>query len=417
MTASIATLSGPAFDVERIRADFPILAREVHGKPLIYVDNAATTQKPQVVIDRIDAYYAHENANIHRGVHSLSAEATAAYEAARETVARFVNARAANEIVFTRGTTEAINLVAQSYARPRLGPDDEILITALEHHSNIVPWQMVCQQTGARLVVAPIDDRGEVVVEEYLARLSPRTRLVAIAHLSNALGTINPLEALIAPARAAGAAVLVDGAQAVVHAPVDVQALDCDFYAFSGHKAFGPTGVGALYGRAELLEAMPPWQGGGDMIKVVSFEGSEYNDIPYKFEAGTPNIAGGLGLAAALDYFTALDLAAVMAHEHALLEAATARARAVPGLRIYGEARHKAAVLSFDIDGAHPQDLGTLLDHHGIAIRTGHHCAMPVMQRFGIAGTARVSFALYNTQEEVERIFDALERVRTMLVE
>ncbi|MGE0486634.1 MAG: SufS family cysteine desulfurase [Gammaproteobacteria bacterium] len=417
MNASIATVASAGFDVARIRADFPILAREVHGKPLVYVDNAATTQKPRAVIERIEAYYAHENANIHRGVHTLSAEATAAYEAARETVARFLNAGDAREVVFTRGTTEAINLVAQSYARPRLVAGDEILITALEHHSNIVPWQMVCEQTGARLVVAPIDDRGEVIVEEFLARLSARTRLVAIAHVSNALGTVMPLDTLIGPAHAAGAVVLVDGAQAAVHAPLDVQTLGCDFYAFSGHKAFGPTGVGVLYGRAELLETMPPWQGGGDMIKVVSFEGSEYNDIPYKFEAGTPNIAGGLGLAAALDYFTALDLDAVMAHEDALLQAATARALAVPGLRIYGEAAHKAAVLSFDIAGAHPQDLGTLLDHHGIAIRTGHHCAMPVMQRFGIAGTARVSFALYNTLDEVGRIFDALERVRAMLVD
>jgi cysteine desulfurase/selenocysteine lyase len=417
MNASIATVAAAGFDAERVRADFPILAREVHGKPLIYVDNAATTQKPRAVIERIEAYYAHENANIHRGVHSLSAEATAAYEAARETVARFMNADDAREVIFTRGTTEAINLVAQSYARPRLVAGDEILITALEHHSNIVPWQMVCEQTGARLVVAPIDDRGEVIVEEFLARLSARTRIVAVAHVSNALGTVVPLDALIAPARAAGAVVLVDGAQGAVHAPLDVQALGCDFYAFSGHKTFGPTGVGVLYGRAELLEAMPPWQGGGDMIKVVSFAGSEYNDIPYKFEAGTPNIAGGLGLAAALDYFAALDLDAVLAHEHALLQAATARARAVPGLRIYGEATHKAAVLSFDIAGAHPQDIGTLLDHHGIAIRTGHHCAMPVMERFGLAGTARVSFALYNTLDEVERIFDALERVRAMLVD
>jgi len=415
MNANVAV--APELDLVRIRADFPILAREIKGKPLVYVDNAATTQKPRQVIDRLTHYYTYENANIHRGVHTLSGEATAAYEDARRCVQHFINAADEREIVFTRGTTEAVNLVAQSWARPQLGPGDEILITALEHHSNIVPWQMVCEQTGARLVVAPIDDDGALLMDEFAALLNERTRLVAAVHVSNALGTVNPVAEIVRLAHAVGAVVLLDGAQASVHEPLDMQALGCDFYAFSGHKAFGPTGVGVLYGRAALLEAMPPWQGGGDMIKVVRFSHSEYNDIPYKFEAGTPNIAGGLGLAAALEYFSSLDFAAVQRHEHALLEAATARALAVPGLRIIGSAAHKVAVLSFCIEGVHPQDLGTLLDHHGIAIRTGHHCAMPVMERFGVPGTARVSFALYNTLEEVEQVFDALEKVRTMLVD
>ncbi len=405
------------FVVEEVRKDFPILDRRVNGKPLVYVDNAATTQKPRVVIERLSRYYEFENANIHRGVHTLSAEGTAAYEAARVTVQRFLNAAQPDEIVFTRGTTEAINLVAQSYARPRLSPGDEVLITELEHHSNIVPWQMVCEQTGARLVVAPIDDRGELDIEAFDALLSAHTRIVAVAHISNALGTINPVRTLVRHAHDAGAVVFVDGAQASLHAALDVQALGCDFYAFSGHKALGPTGVGALYGRAELLDAMPPWQGGGDMIKVVSFKKTEYNVIPYKFEAGTPNIAGGLGLATALEYYSALDLDQILTHEQALLEAATTRARAVPGLQIIGEARDKAAVLSFNIAGIHPQDLGTLLDHHGVAIRTGHHCAMPVMERFGVPGTARVSFALYNTLAEVEFIFDAMEKVCSMLAD
>ena len=405
------------FVAEDIRKDFPILERRVNDKPLVYVDNAATTQKPRAVIERVRRYYEFENANIHRGVHTLSAEGTAAYEAARVTVQRFLNAAQPEEIVFTRGTTEAINLVAQSYARPRLQAGDEVLITELEHHSNIVPWQMVCEQTGARLVVAPIDERGELVIEAFDALLSARTRIVAVAHISNALGTINPVGTIVRHAHAAGAVVFVDGAQASLHAALDVQALGCDFYAFSGHKALGPTGVGVLYGRAELLDAMPPWQGGGDMIKVVSFKKTEYNVIPYKFEAGTPNIAGGLGLATALEYYGALDLEQVLAHEQALLQAATTRARAVPGLQIIGEARDKAAVLSFNIAGIHPQDLGTLLDHHGVAIRTGHHCAMPVMERFGVPGTARVSFALYNTLAEVEFIFDAMEKVCSMLVD
>lgn len=404
-------------DVARVRDDFPILTRHVNGKPLIYVDNAATTQKPRAVIERLERYYTRENANIHRGVHTLSAEATSAYESARETVRRFLGAARTEEIIFTRGTTEAINLVAQSYARPRLGPGDEVLVTELEHHSNIVPWQMVCAQTGARLVVVPIDERGAVDLARFEALLGPRTCIAAFAHVSNALGTVNPVAEMTRLARAAGAAVMIDGAQASIHEPVDVAALDCDFYAFSGHKALGPTGIGVLFGRSALLDAMPPWQGGGDMIKTVSFSGTEYNDLPYKFEAGTPHIAGAIGLAAALDYFDALDFEAVVAHEHALLAAATARAEAIPGLRIYGTAATKAAVLSFHIEGCHPQDLGTLLDHHGVAIRTGHHCAMPVMQHFGISGTARVSFALYNTLAEVDAVFDAVEQVRAMLVD
>ena len=402
--------------VAGIRADFPILSRQINGRPLIYVDNAATTQKPTVVIDRLRHYYEFENANIHRGVHTLSAEASAAHEAARTTVQHFIHARDAREIIFTRGTTEAINLVAQTYGRSRLKPDDEILVSELEHHANIVPWQMLCEQTGARLRVAPINGAGEIEIDRLEALLSARTRIVAIAHISNALGTINPIEQIIERAHAVGAVVLIDGAQSSIHCAIDVQAIGCDFFAFSGHKALGPTGIGVLYGRAELLEGMPPYQGGGDMIKVVRFEGTEYNDIPYRFEAGTPDIGGALALGAALDYFSALDLGAVQAHELELLSVATARARAVPGLRIVGEAAHKAAVLSFNIDGVHPQDLGTLLDQHGIAIRTGHHCAMPVMTHYGIAGTARASFALYNTVAEVHAVFDALEHVRAMLV-
>ena len=403
------------FDVERIRRDFPILARKVNGKPLVYADNAATTQKPSVVIERLRHYYEFENANIHRGVHTLSAEATAAHEQARDAIQRFINARESREVIFTRGATESVNLVAQTWGLRNLHADDEILISALEHHANIVPWQMLCEQTGARLRVAPINDRGEIEMEHFEALLSARTKLVAVAHISNALGTINPVEKIVQLAHQAGAVVLIDGAQSIIHCAIDVQALGCDFFVFSGHKALGPTGIGALYGRAELLEAMPPYQGGGDMIKTVSFEHTEYNDIPFRFEAGTPHIAGALGLASALDYFAALDLPAVLAHEELLLAAATARAEAVPGLRIIGQAAHKASVLSFDIEGVHPQDLGTLLDQHGVAIRTGHHCAMPVMQRFGLAGTARASFALYNTIAEVHAVFDAIDKVLPML--
>ena len=404
------------FDVHRIRRDFPILSRQINGKPLIYADNAATTQKPAVVIERLRRYYEYENANIHRGVHSLSEDATEAYEAARTTVQRFLNAQDEKEIVFTRGTTEAINLVAQTYARSTLVQGDEILISELEHHSNIVPWQILCEQMGTQLKVASITDEGEIDLDQFDELLSTRTKIVAIGHISNALGTINPVEEIIQRAHAAGAVVLIDGAQASIHARLDVQAMGCDFYAFSGHKALGPTGIGILFGRAELLDAMPPYQGGGDMIKVVSFAGTQYNDIPYKFEAGTPHIAGGLGLAAALDYFSALDLNGILEHEHELLRIATERALGTPGLRIIGRAAKKAAVVSFTIDGIHPHDLGTLLDHQGVAIRTGHHCAMPVMERYNIAGTARASFALYNTIGEIHALFDAIDKVRPMLL-
>ena len=414
-TARNERAAAPAFDVECIRADFPILSRKVNGKPLLYADNAATTQKPTVVIERLRHYYEFENANIHRGVHTLSAEATAAHEQARQSVQRFVNARESREVIFTRGATESINLVAQTWGRRHLHDGDEILISELEHHANIVPWQMLCEQSGAKLRVAPINARGEIEMDKFEALLSARTKLVAVAHISNALGTINPIESIIKLAHDAGAVVLIDGAQSIIHSAIDVQALGCDFFVFSGHKALGPTGIGALYGRAELLEAMPPYQGGGDMIKVVRFERTEYNDIPFRFEAGTPHISGALGLASALDYFAGLDLAAVLAHEDQLLAAATARAEAVPGLRIIGQAARKAAVLSFDIQGVHPQDLGTLLDQHGVAIRTGHHCAMPVMEHYGLAGTARASFALYNTVAEVHAVFDAIAEVLPML--
>jgi cysteine desulfurase / selenocysteine lyase len=402
------------FDVMRRRTDFPILAESVNGHPLVYLDNAATTQKPRSVIDALSRYYAHDNANVHRGVHTLSQRATDDYEAARTNIARFINARAAEEIVFTRGTTDAINLIAQSFGRPMLRPGDEIVISALEHHSNIVPWQLLCGQTGAVLKVVPVDDAGELDLDDYASMLGSRTRLVAITHVSNALGTITPIERIIALARAAGIPVLVDGAQAIAHVSVDVQALGCDFYAFSGHKIFGPTGIGVLYAKAARLEAMPPYQGGGDMIRSVTFEKTEYNDIPYKFEAGTPNIAGAIGLGAALDYVRDVGIGAIEAHERALLAYATTRVSAIPGLRIIGTAKEKAGILSFTLEGVHAHDVGTILDHGGVAIRAGHHCAMPIMTRFGVAGTARASFALYNTCEEVDALVAGIERVRRM---
>ena len=403
-------------NVDDIRSDFPILSTTVNGKNLIYADNAATTQKPQCVIERIGNYYENENANIHRGVHSLSEEATEAFEGARDFIRKFINAQSVSEIIFTRGTTEAINLVAQSYARPKLDAQSEILISGLEHHSNIVPWQMVCDQTGAKLVVAPVNDAGEILMEKFKSLLSEKTKMVAVGHISNALGTINQVRQITQQAHEVGAAVLLDGAQAIIHDQVDVLELDCDFYAFSGHKALGPTGVGVLYGKEALLESMPPWQGGGDMIKTVSFEKTVYNDLPYKFEAGTPNIVGGIGLGTALEYFSHLDLKKVMAHESELLHRATERAASIANLTILGMAANKASVLSFNIKGVHPHDLGTLLDHQGIAIRTGHHCAMPVMQRLGVQGTARVSFAFYNTLEEVDSVFDAIEKTIPILV-
>jgi len=410
-----ATTARPPLDVEAIRRDFPVLDREVNGRPLCYLDNAASSQRPRTVIDSISRYYETSHANVHRGVHTLSQEATDLFEGAREKLRRFVNARSTREIVFVRGTTEAINLVAQSYGRPRLQPGDEILISWLEHHANIVPWQMLCEQTGAVLRVIPITRSGEVNFEAFLGLLGERTRLLALSHVSNALGTVVPVERYIREARRRGIPVLLDGAQAAPHLPVDVQALDCDFYCFSGHKMCGPTGIGVLWGRESLLAAMPPWQGGGDMILAVSFERTVYNDLPYKFEAGTPHIAGAIGLGAAVDYLEALGLGRIAAAEHDLLAYATERLAGVPGLTIIGTAPEKAAVVSFTVDGVHPHDLGTILDHEGVAIRTGHHCAMPVMDFFGVPATARASFAFYNTRAEVDRLVDALDVARGML--
>ena len=400
------------FDVRTIREDFPILAERVHGKPLVYLDNANTTQKPRQVLEALDQFYRHDNANIHRATHLLSERATRAYEGARTKLQRLVGAADSCEVVFTRGCTDAINLVASSWARTHLKPGDEVLVTWMEHHSNIVPWQIVCQQTGATLKVAPITDRGDVDLDAFDALLGPRTRIAALSHVSNALGTINPIERLVASARAAGAVTLVDGAQAVPHLPVDVQAIGCDFYAFSGHKMYGPTGTGVLYGRQALLEAMPPYQGGGDMIASVTFEKTEYNVLPYKFEAGTPNIAGVVGLGAAVDYLTGLDRAAALGHEDALLDYATGRVRAIDGVRIIGEAARRTSVLSFVVDGVHPHDIGTILDREGVAVRTGQHCAQPIMDRYGVAATVRASIGLYNTREEIDALVDGLQTVR-----
>jgi cysteine desulfurase/selenocysteine lyase len=399
-------------NVEDWRADFPILGERVHDRPLVYLDNGATTQKPASVLDAEDAYYRHNNANVHRGVHLLSQRATDAFEAARARIARFINAQRLEEIVFVRGTTEAINLVAQSYARPHLKPGDEILISAMEHHSNIVPWQLVCEQTGAALKVVPIDDTGALDTDAYERLLNERTRLVAITHLANALGSINPVERIVGAAHAKGVPVLLDGAQAISHLPVDVRVIDCDFYAFSGHKVYGPTGIGALYARAALLEAMLPWQGGGDMIRSVTFEKTEYNAIPWKFEAGTPNIAGAIALGAALDYVDSIGMEVIAAHETDLLAYATDALGMIPGLRLIGTARDKASILSFVLDGVHAHDVGTILDHHGVAVRAGHHCAMPVMQRFGVPATVRASLALYNTHEDIDALIEGLGRVR-----
>lgn len=410
VTSSVPTAG--AYDLAAIRASFPILDQMIHGQPLIYLDNGATTQKPLAVIEALAHYYRADNANVHRGVHTLSQRATAGYEGARETVRRFINAPGAESVIFTRGTTESINLVAQSFARPRLQPGDEILISWLEHHSNIVPWQLVCQQTGATLKVAPIDENGAIDQAAFRALLSERTRLVAISHISNALGTINPVADMIRDAHAAGAVVLIDGAQAVAHQGVDVQALDADFYAFSSHKLYGPTGLGVLYGRADLLEAMPPWQGGGDMIASVSFEQTTWNALPYKFEAGTPPIAAAIGLQAALDWIDSVGLSAIAAHEATLLEAGTTLLQELAGVRIIGTAPDKAAILSFVIEGVHPHDAGTLLDQLGIAIRAGHHCAQPVMDRFGIPATVRASIAAYNTTAELEALVAGIRKVQ-----
>ena len=402
----------PALDVERVRRDFPILERSVNGRPLVYLDSAASSQRPLSVLRAVEQYETHKHANVHRGVHALSQAATEAYEGARERVRRFINAHSTREIIFVRGTTEGINLVAQAYARPRVGPGDEILITGLEHHANIVPWQMVRDQTGCTLKVAPINRRGEVELDQFMSLLSPRTRLVAIAHVANALGTVLPVKRMIDAAHAHGAVVLVDGAQAVPHSHVDVRALGCDFYTFSGHKLYGPTGIGVLYGREELLAAMPPWQGGGDMILTVSFEKTTYNELPWKFEAGTPNISGAIGLAAAMDYVETLGLEAIAAHEQRLLQLATRELERTPGIEIIGTAPHKAAVLSFTMEGVHPHDLGTILDAEGVAVRTGHHCAMPVMTFFNIPATARASFGCYNTEADVASLVTALGKAR-----
>ncbi len=403
---------GGAFDVARVRRDFPILHQRVHGKPLVYLDNAATTQKPQAVIDAISHYYATDNANVHRGVHLLSERATEAYEGARETVRKFINAAESCEIVFVRGVTEGVNLVAQTYGRANLGAGDEVVISAMEHHSNIVPWQMLCDEKGAKLRVAPIDDAGDLLLDEYERLLGPKTKLVALAHVSNALGTVNPVARMIELAHARGIPVLLDGAQAAPHLKIDVQSLNCDFYVFSSHKVFGPTGFGVLYGKKALLERMPPYQGGGDMILSVSFEKTVYNALPYKFEAGTPHIAGAVGLAQAIHYLLALGIDAIMAYETGLLAYATAKVGALPGVKIIGTAKEKAGVISFVMDNAHAHDVGTILDQEGVAIRTGHHCAMPVMERFAVPATARASLAFYNTKEEIDALAAAILKVR-----
>jgi len=406
---------GRTFDVAKVREDFPILKQTVRGKPLVYLDNAATTQKPQAVIDALYRYYTEENANIHRGVHYLSEKATQAYEDARVKVQRFLNAAHGREIVFTRSATESINLIAQTYGRTHVKQGDEILISTMEHHSNIVPWQMLCEEKGARLRVMPINDNGELLLNEYEKLLTPRTKLVSVAHVSNSLGTINPVRQIVEMAHARDIPVLVDGAQAVSHLPVCVRTLDCDFYVFSGHKIFGPTGIGVLYGKAKWLESLPPYQGGGDMILSVSFEKTTYNKVPYKFEAGTPHIAGAIGLGAALDYVQGVGVEAVAAYERALLEYATEAVRHVPGLRIIGTAREKASILSFVMEGIHPHDVGTVLDREGIAVRAGHHCTMPLMKRLGLVATTRASFALYNTFEEVDALVCGLRKVVEVL--
>lgn len=402
------------FDIQQIRANFPALHQEVYGTRLVYLDNAATSQKPQAMIDRLAEYYGHENSNVHRGVHYLSQQATEAYEGARKKIGGFINVPDQREIIFTRGTTEGINLVAQSFGRKVLSPGDEVVISTMEHHSNIVPWQLICEATGAHLRVAPISDTGEIIYDEYLRLLTDRTKIVAVAHVSNSLGTVNPVKRMIRDAHSIGAAVLLDGAQAVPHMRVDVKNLDCDFFCFSGHKMFGPTGIGILYGKENLLEKMPPFQGGGDMIETVSFGGTTYNELPHKFEAGTPNIADAIALGATIDYINGIGMEGIACHEHDLLGYATTQLTAVDGLRLVGTAREKASVLSFLLDGIHPYDAGTILDRLGIAVRTGHHCTQPLMKRFGIPGTVRASFALYNTREEVDRLVAGILRVKKM---
>jgi cysteine desulfurase/selenocysteine lyase len=402
-------------DVARIREDFPLLAREVNGKPLVYFDNANTSQKPRAVIEAVDDFYRRHNANVARAVHTLGEEATSAYEATRDKLARFINAPSRDEIVFTSGTTQAINLVAYSHLLPRLEPGDEIVITQMEHHADIVPWQILGERAGAKLKVAPITEKGELIVEKYIDLLTPRVKLAGIVHVSNVLGTINPVAEIARAAKKRGIPLLVDGSQAMPHMPVDVRALGCDFYALTGHKMFGPTGTGALWARKELLRDMPPFFGGGEMIREVRFDGTTYADPPHRFEAGTPNIAGFVGLGAAIDYMESLGRERIAAYEHELLDYATAAMKTVPGLRIFGEAKNKASVISFLVDGAHAHDLATLLDQEGIAVRSGHHCAHPLMQFYGVPATCRASFAFYNTREEVDRFIEAIARVRKLL--
>jgi len=401
-----------SLDPDAIREDFPILEQMVYGKPLVYLDNAATSQKPRVVIDELTQYYSTDNSNIHRGVHLLSERATASYEAARVKAQRFINAAESKEVIFARGTTEAINLVANSYGRANVKAGDEVLITAMEHHSNIVPWQILCDEKGARLRVAPINDEGELILEELAALINRKTKIISLVHVSNALGTINPIRAVVEIAHRHEVPVMIDGAQAAPHIRLDVQELDCDFYAFSGHKVYGPTGIGVLYGKAELLDAMPPYQGGGDMIASVAFDKTTYNTLPYKFEAGTPNIAGTIGLGAAIDYVNKLGIERIARYEHELLEYGTEALSQISGLRLIGTAKEKAGVLSFVLDGVHPHDVGTILDREGIAIRTGHHCAMPLMNRFGIPATARASLAFYNTRKEIDALVEGIHKVK-----
>jgi cysteine desulfurase/selenocysteine lyase len=405
-------IAAAVFDVQRVRADFPILGRTVNGKPLAYLDNAATTQKPRAVLDAITSYYTDINANVHRGVHELSARATDAYEGARERIRAYFNAASVREIIYTRNATEGINLVAFTFAKGRLGPGDEVLISAMEHHSNIVPWQLVCEATGAKLAVAPIDDRGELILEEFDRLLTPRTRIAAVTHMSNALGTIPPVAEVVRMAHARGVPILIDASQAAYHMRVDVQALDCDFLVATGHKLYGPTGIGVLNGREAHLEGMPPFMGGGDMISSVTFERSTWNVLPYKFEAGTPDIAGAIGLHAALDYIESVGFDVIRAHEQDLLQYGTSMLEAIDGVRLIGTARDKASILSFVMDDVHPHDIGTIVDREGIAIRTGHHCAQPVMERFDIPATARASLAMYNTREELDALGRALLKVR-----
>ena len=405
-------LAAEPFDVQRIRRDFPILQTSVRGKPLVYLDNAATSQKPAQVIEAMRRYYEAGNANIHRGVHYLSEHATEEHEAARATAQSFINAAHAHEVIFVRGTTEGINLVAQTYGRANVRAGDEVLITAMEHHSNIVPWQILCEEKGAKLRVVPINDAGELLLDEFAKLLNPRTKIVALTHVSNALGTINPIKQIVEMAHGHNVPVLVDGAQAIPHLAVDVQDLGVDFYVFSGHKVYGPTGIGVLYGKTALLEGMPPYQGGGDMISSVTFEKTLYNKLPFKFEAGTPHVAGAIGLAAALDYVTSLGILNIGAYEHAVLGYATKTVGSLPGIRLVGTAKNKTGVLSFTLEGIHPHDIGTILDQEGIAIRTGHHCAQPIMQRYGIPATARASFAMYNTEQEVDALAAGIQKVR-----